>query len=209
MKQNKLILFDWGNIVEAHTTGYNLYTAYEKLAKDIGYTEKKQFTKTLSEYGWSVIQNYEEFEKMFNKLKKEYNLTCSYNEFLEKLDKYFEDVEYYENVRDYERSLKEKCYIGVLSNLGIVERARIDKQLGLDNYDYVFLSFEIGLKKPNNDIYEYVEEHVTFKPENILFIDDREDNIMVAKKRGWNTLQATGLEFNKIKKACEDFLDKE
>lgn len=27
MKKNKLILFDWGNIVESHTTGYTVYDA--------------------------------------------------------------------------------------------------------------------------------------------------------------------------------------
>lgn len=31
MKKNKLILFDWGNIVESHQTGYTVYDAWNDL----------------------------------------------------------------------------------------------------------------------------------------------------------------------------------
>ena len=54
----------------------------------------------------------------------------------------FDKVDYYKDVVEFEKSLKNKCYIGILSNLNIYDKDRIDKQLGLKDYDYVFLSFE-------------------------------------------------------------------
>ena len=37
------------------------------------------------------------------------------------------------------------------------------------------------------------------KPKNILFIDDAEENINIAKKREWNVCLANGHELDKIK----------
>ena len=42
--------------------------------------------------------------------------------------------------------------------------------------------------------------------DDILFIDDRQDNIDMAKEFGWNTLKASGLELEKIKECCENFI---
>lgn len=79
-------------------------------------------------------------------------------------------------------------------------------QVGLDNYDYVFLSFEFGCQKPNEIIYDKVMEKLPFNSKDILFIDDNAKNIEMAKNKRWNTLLATGLELDRIKKTCEDFL---
>ena len=123
------------------------------------------------------------------------------------LDYFFNKIEYYKDVRDYEVSLKNRCYIGVLSNLMIIDKKRIDKQLGLDNYDYLFLSFEYGMKKPDMEFYEAIQESLPFNKEDILFIDDKERNVEAAKKFGWNAYVLTGLQLDKIKEVCEEFLN--
>ena len=57
----------------------------------------------------------------------------------------------------------------------------------------------MSCKKPSREIYEKVIGKIPFNSEDILFIDDRQDNIDMAKEFGWNTLQATGLELEKMK----------
>ncbi len=64
----------------------------------------------------------------------------------------------------------------------------------------------MNCKKPSREIYEKVIEKIPFNSEDILFIDDKQDNIDMAKKFGWNTLKATGLELEKIKDCCENFI---
>ena len=39
--KNKLILFDWGNIVESHQTGYPCYTGWNDLIEACGYKYKE------------------------------------------------------------------------------------------------------------------------------------------------------------------------
>ena len=205
MKKNKLILFDWGNIVESYTTGYTIHDAFDDLFRECGYKDSKVYSK-LSKYHLSEISSIEKFETTFIEMKKEFNLIGDFNNFINRYNYYFDKISYYKNVRDYEISLKDKCYIGILSNLTILDKTRLDKQVGLENYDYVFLSFELGIRKPNIEIYNKVQSKIPFPKSNVLFIDDRSDNIESAQKYGWNTLQATGLELEKIKKICENFV---
>ena len=37
MQKQKLILFDWGNIVESHETGYTTFQAFGDLFQSLGY----------------------------------------------------------------------------------------------------------------------------------------------------------------------------
>ncbi len=206
MKINKLILFDWGNIVEAHTTGYNCYDAFDNLFKRCGCVFEGRIFNQLGKYKLSKIKDEEEFKNVFETMKKDLNLKVSFDEFKKIYYEEFDNIDYYQDVVDFEHSLKDKCYIGILSNLFIYDKDRLNRQVNLSMYDYVFLSFELGMKKPNRDIFEYVLDNVDFDPKDILFIDDREDNVNMARELGINAMQATGLELDRIKSRVEEFL---
>ncbi len=89
----------------------------------------------------------------------------------------------------------------------LIDKERIDKHMGLSDFDYVFLSFEMGLRKPDDKVYSFVEETLKTKPENIMLIDDTKENIESAKKRGWKTCLATGNDLNLIKESVNKFLN--
>ena len=116
-------------------------------------------------------------------------------------------VKYYNDVVEFAHSLKDRCKIAILSNLTPFDKKRINDQYDLNKFDYVYLSFEIGLKKPNKDIYKYVLNNLKIEPKEILFIDDDTNNILAAKECGWNTCQAYGYELDKIKTAVYEFLN--
>ncbi len=206
--KNKLILFDWGNIVENHLIGYTCFDAWNDLMHKCGIKDEYFDSKRLAKYRISCIKNDEEFEKVYQDIKKDLDLNVDYKEFSKLYDEVFANVGSYDNVAEYEHSLKDRCYIGILSNLTIFDKKRIDKQVNLSLYDYVFLSFEYGMRKPEMIFYEKIQEELPFNKEDILFIDDRLDNIEAASKFGWNTFRTTGLELDKIKEVCEEFLSK-
>lgn len=63
-----------------------------------------------------------------------------------------------------------------------------------DCFERFYLSHEIGMRKPNADIYEFVLHENELKPEETIFIDDTEENTVIAKKLGihvWNIDPAT------------------
>lgn len=55
-----------------------------------------------------------------------------------------------------------------------------------DYFDKVFLSNEVGHRKPNAAFYEHLMEDVSLVAEKTLFIDDLEENIEAARQLGWN-----------------------
>lgn len=204
--KSKLILFDWGNIVESHTTGYTCYDAFNDLFYECGYRGNDSIFPLLKKYRIASLKNEEEFKDAYELMKIDFNLNKTYDKFSILYKKIFDRISYYKDVAQYEVSLKNRCYIGILSNLTIFDKERLDKQVNLNNYDYIFLSFELGIEKPDIEIFNKIQNQLPFKPQDILFIDDRKDNIDVALKLGWNVFQTTGLELDNIKKKCEEFL---
>lgn len=53
----------------------------------------------------------------------------------------------------------------------------------------VYFSHEVGLRKPDDNIYQYVLEDQQLEPDEILFIDDRADNIQAARQLGFQVFQ--------------------
>ncbi|MBO3697885.1 HAD family phosphatase [Roseivirga sp. E12] len=52
-------------------------------------------------------------------------------------------------------------------------------------FDKVFLSCEVGERKPNVGFYEHLMHETDLAPDRTLFIDDLEENITTAKNLGW------------------------
>ncbi len=52
----------------------------------------------------------------------------------------------------------------------------------------VFVSSELGLRKPDAVVYEAVAENIGFRPEQIMFFDDTADNIIGARAVGMRTV---------------------
>ena len=93
--------------------------------------------------------------------------------------------------------------IGILSNaLPILSDAKIE----LAKPEYVFVSYELGLLKPDIKIFQTLVDRLQTAPTQILFIDDKESNITAAKQIGIN-----GIIFNKdtiLKEITECLYDK-
>lgn len=75
-----------------------------------------------------------------------------------------------------------------LSNFGVESFAYAQTQYDfLHRFDRPYISGHLRLAKPDPAIFAYVEATSAIAPENLLFTDDRADNIAAAKARGWRT----------------------
>lgn len=54
-------------------------------------------------------------------------------------------------------------------------------------FDAFYLSHEIGLRKPEPEIFEFVLQNHDLKPDECLFIDDTQENTETAKSLGFHT----------------------
>ena len=51
------------------------------------------------------------------------------------------------------------------------------------------LSHEVGALKPNPKIYEHFEQTTRCQGNEIVYLDDRPENVAVAKSRGWHAIE--------------------
>lgn len=214
----KIVIFDWGGVVESHFEGeHNCRSTKVDIINRLNEETKKEDGEIIInkwiECGSDVngkeigeVSSDEDIKKWFERIKAKFDLKCDYDEFYQAYQEESNKTKYYKNVVDFAHSLKSQCKIGILSNLMSVDKPRIDKHYDLSKFDYVWLSFELNCRKPDERIYEIVEEQCKIPPKNILFIDDTLENIISAQKRGWNVCQATALEFDKIKESVNKFL---
>lgn len=56
------------------------------------------------------------------------------------------------------------------------------------NFDGYVFSFERKVMKPDMEIYEVAEKITGFQGADIVYIDDREENVRPGQKRGWNVI---------------------
>jgi len=210
---NKVIIFDWGGIVESHENDWqDLKEAKVRVIKRFNgsLTDKEildRWTdKTSKGIAIGASNNIEDIKDWVNLVQQNMGIEIPFDEFKRAYEEELSVVKYYKDVVAYAHSLKEKCKIAILSNLTPFDKKRIDMQYDLSKFDYVYLSFEIGLRKPDKRVYEYVLKDLNILPENILLIDDDTNNILMAKEYGWKTCQAYGYELDKIQKCVEQFL---
>ncbi|MBL4709944.1 MAG: HAD family phosphatase [Flavobacteriales bacterium] len=75
----------------------------------------------------------------------------------------------------------------------IYKQLKIDKGISnLDNYfEKVYLSHEMGKRKPNVDIFEELIKNHQLDPNTTVFIDDTADHLEGAKQAGLHTIHMT------------------
>lgn len=80
-----------------------------------------------------------------------------------------------------------------LTNFGVGSFAYARTQYDfLNEFDRFWVSGEMGLMKPDPQIYALAEADCALPPASLLFTDDRADNIAAAAARGWQTHHFTG-----------------
>lgn len=100
-------------------------------------------------------------------------------------------------VQEFAKKLGERYEIALLSNFGDAFREEWCKVWKLDEIfsnEMIFVSFEIGIAKPDEKIYLYVLEKLDVEAGNVVFIDDNLENVESAKKVGINAILFESLE---------------
>ena len=98
----------------------------------------------------------------------------------------------------YLKFLRKNFKVHLLSNTNSIHidafnNYLLDEHPNLDwfaQFDKVYYSYEIGLRKPNKDIYEFVLQENNLKPHECLFIDDLKANLNGAGHLGMHTIWA-------------------
>jgi putative hydrolase of the HAD superfamily len=188
----KLIVFDYGGVI------IDLYPEKTRSAfLDLGLRNPDELYSPSGQVGL-----FDDFDKGL----------IEPNEFLKELKKYFPSTVETDKIVDawnamlgnistekinFIRQLKEKYQVCLLSNTNEIHLEYIQSKNQPsnfsnsveENFDKVYYSCRLGMRKPEKEIFEYVMNKHNVNPREILFIDDTPMHIEGANKCGWKTLK--------------------
>ena len=186
MKKCKAIIFDLGAVI-LNINYQNTIDEFTKLGVNNAATfySKKVQTNLFNQIETGMISS-NEFLKVLQKETKNANINQvekAWNAMLLDLPE--------ERIQLIEKLKKNNYSIYLLSNTNAIHIDAIKKQLGKRKwlafcklFDKMYLSHELGLRKPDVKIFEYILNEQKLKAEEVFFIDDSPQHIASAKKIG-------------------------
>lgn len=93
---------------------------------------------------------------------------------------------------DYFVGLRDRYRTAILSNSGDGARREEQRRYGFEDITEVIIySHEVGLAKPDPEIYRLTTEQLRVDPCEIVFLDDKEENVVAARRFGWHAVVHT------------------
>jgi glucose-1-phosphatase len=112
-------------------------------------------------------------------------------EFLKQFRSWPEDL--FHGSRELLEEVRRNMRVGCLSNTNALHWADHSAKWGLDGYfDVWFLSYQLGLVKPDHEIFEHVCSQLALPPHRIVFLDDNSINVQQAAQLGFRAQQVRG-----------------
>lgn len=191
----KYIILDFGKVLNYPTTGHWFITPlflklidYDKVDKDLLNEKFKEYYYITQRKVINLEEEYRMIYEYYDKVLSEINY-LSYNEEISKALAYnftYENDKYkfYDNIVDELKKLKEKYKLILLSdNWPCV--IRIMKDIGIyDLFEKVYVSSIYGIEKSDKDFFDYPIKDFNIKNGEAIFIDDKENNLDIAKEKG-------------------------
>ena len=101
----------------------------------------------------------------------------------------------YDGAADLVASVRDDVGLGCLSNMNAVQwQTGSDASALTESFDFRFLSFELGLVKPDRQIFEAVASRLPVPRRRVLFLDDNPANVAAAEASGFEARHVRGVE---------------
>ena len=191
----KNVVFDIGNVLVTFE--------WERLAKEIGFTDKdlqvlaeKVIGDRWDEFDRGVMPEDEALKYVQEAIP---GLEEKFATLWHRID---EAIHVYPYVNEWMRELKSEGYkIYLLSNFP----KRLFEKEANEKFDFIrytdgkVISSFVKMIKPDREIYEYLFNTYSLKPEECVFVDDRAKNVEAAKALGMKGIIFEGYEDGSVK----------
>ena len=194
----KYFVFDLGGVLSVPMVSKKLYEQIEwKVSYDKFLDKFNNSAESIKVHKGEIST-----KEFFEYLKRYMNDNITLEEFK---NIYVNNNEFFNDTIETIKKLKNLGYkVYLLSNLKEIDYEKFIKHFDVSIFDEMFLSFKLGMLKPNDDIYQYVIKKLNANPENIYFFDDNKENVEGAIRNGINAYQVTG---ETVKKVVEEILN--
>ena len=187
MKANHALLFDLGNVL----LPIDLRLAYQAFSRFSGSYSADQIEKITHQEGlWQAYEAGLMDESSFRtSIKSRFEMECHDDDFDEAFNALL--LGFHQGLYSFLSDLADKFDLYLLSNTSSIHaKVFLLNQLGpegqnvFDLFQKIFLSFEMGLIKPDPQIYRQVLKEMEFPASQVMFFDDNFSNIESAQHMG-------------------------
>jgi epoxide hydrolase-like predicted phosphatase len=188
MSKFKAVLFDWEGVMGSQDTesfGWlkrRLAKEYNVIPEDAG----RAFGSHIGEFMIGEIDN----ATFWRRVGESLNVTFT-NTFQETIWQDWHGANPIPEMEDLVREVKNRgLRTVVFSNIIPPGAAGIREIAGYDGFDAEVLSCEVGMRKPQPEIYHAAIGAAECRPEECIFIDDKEKNFIPARELGMTVILA-------------------
>lgn len=220
MGKEKIVIMNWGGVIENHCEEQFIFNSELKNVLQqfsntpIPSNYKEMMLDALAARGVTLedmgksknIRLY--LDKLFELFGME-TYPEMYTDFMDTYTQLTSHLGYDRELVRYLMSIKDRCKIGILSNCIVLDAGRQNKEVGWNNFDYKWLSYEMGHVIAEPEVCDIVEKDCGMQGDQILFVEDVESNMIHIQERGWKTYKATYKSTQNTIDAIERFLTEE
>lgn len=179
------MVFDIGRVVWNHRRPYHLI--YRRWAKMLGISYPRFWSKFLAVYKLFTT-NQLTIKDWLLTFDPKINPQSFYQVIQNQLADYQKFSKYFlPHVLDLAVSLKSHYSVGCLANIENFYHPYHQKYI-YPHFNFSVISCQVGLRKPDPAVYQEIFKHVDCQPSEVVFIDDKLENIPPAQALGLHTI---------------------
>jgi len=178
MTSERVILFDLGKVL----IDFDHSIAVRKIKPFCGLDEKSIYnlffdSDITDKFERGVIAPFD----FFQEVKKMLNADMEYKQFVPIWNEIFTP---HPGMIEVVESLKDNYPLYMVSNINEMHFKYLEDKFSdcFKYFSYIFLSYELGLRKPDKRIYEQIIDYIKLPAKNIVYADDRPELIDAARK---------------------------
>jgi len=181
----KALIFDLGNVV--FNVDFDLIYKYWSDHSGVSYEKIKKYFE--HDKHFDMFERGDISEHDYRKITQgNLGMNLSEKDFDEGLTALYLDE--CDGINFLLKELKQNYRIIALSNTNIIHKRvwREKYKDTMDQFEKIFSSHEINTRKPETEPYLIALDYLKMKPEEVIFLDDKEENIGPAKTLGIKTI---------------------
>lgn len=177
----KFIYFDFGAVL------VNYDNVFTKVCSDFN-LDKVEFRKFYNNFVDKMDVGKDSVKGFWEKCVENFNLKNGLNYNLAK--SWVSDYKIIKPIFEMITSLEGKVNMGIISNIhaDVWWAAFADNWVPKIKYSEIILSSDVATMKPNKEIYEIAQKRSGVSSNEILFIDDKPENLIIPNEMGWKTV---------------------
>ena len=188
----KFVYFDIGNVFMTFDK------IFSRVEKDLKINKEKIYDLE-DKYDIDANLGKIDIPQVWQKVCKRLNIINGENYPI--IESWVSDYEAIKPMHELAKKIAKKYKTGILSNYyrDYFEEATKQGFVPKIKFNEVIISAEVGCMKPNKEIYKITEDWSGFSGEEILFIDDKKENLFAAAEFGWQTFL---MDYKNPEKSC-------